>query len=370
MTIRLAIQQRVIPSYRVPFLELLANQPTIELGVFAGAPQDVEQINFVKHIQNVDFEFSKNKHIFEGKFYFCLQPAFKTWIRNWNPDILIAEANPRYLSTPAVLKWMRSKSKPVLGWGLGVPHYSGMFSGLRNNSRRKFLSAFSGMIAYSQQGAKQYLQSGFTPEQVYIAKNATSPAPQTDPPQRSYFSIARKPIVLYVGRLQKRKRIDSLINVCGKLPENIQPELWIVGNGEIRDELEGLAKSVYPNTRFWGQKFGEELESIFIKADLFVLPGTGGLAVQQAMSFALPVVVAEGDGTQSDLVNETNGWNILPNDENQLHEVILEALTSPEKMHEKGLAGYEKVKNSVNIENMVSVFMKAITETLVRKNHQ
>ena len=370
MSIRLAIQQRVIPSYRVPFLELLAIQPIIELGVFAGAPQDVERINFVEHIQNVDFEFSKNKHFFGGNIYFCLQPAFKNWIRNWNPDILIAEANPRYLSTPAVLKWMTSKSKPVLGWGLGVPQYSGMFSGLRNNSRRKFLSAFSGMIAYSQQGAEQYLQSGFTPEQVYIAKNATSPAPQADLPKRSDFSVARKPILLYVGRLQTRKRIDSLIQVCGKLPQNIQPELWIVGDGEIRNELEALAKSVYPKTKFWGQKFGEELESIFMKADLFVLPGTGGLAVQQAMSFALPVVVAEGDGTQSDLVNETNGWNILPNDENQLYYVILEALSSPEKMHEKGLAGYEMVKNSVNIENMVSVFIKAITETLSRKNFQ
>ena len=40
----------------------------------------------------------------------------------------------------------------------------------------------------------------------------------------------------------------------------------------------------------------------FAGADLFVLPGTGGLAVQEAMSYALPVIVAKGDGTQEDLV--------------------------------------------------------------------
>ena len=36
------------------------------------------------------------------------------------------------------------------------------------------------------------------------------------------------------------------------------------------------------------------LKPLLDQADLFVLPGTGGLAVQQAMSSALPVIVAEG----------------------------------------------------------------------------
>lgn len=370
MPIRLAIQQRVIPAYRAPFLELLSSQPNLELGVFAGAPRENERINYVKQISHVDFQFSSNIHILNGGFYFCVQPSFKNWIRNWNPNILIVEANPRYLSTTGVVKWMRKNSKSVLGWGLGVPQYTGIFSDLRNNSRQKFLSAFSGMIAYSQLGAKQYIQAGFCGDQVFVAKNATAPAPSTLPPQRMDFSGSRKPIILYVGRLQKRKRIDSLIRVCGRLPENIQPELWIVGEGEIHSELEILAESIYPNTKFWGEKYGNELDSIFIKADLFVLPGTGGLAVQQAMSFALPVIVAEGDGTQSDLVNQTNGWNISPNDENQLYATVLDALSVPQIMREKGLAGYHTVKNDVNIENMVSVFMEAVTETLSRKNHR
>ena len=67
-----------------------------------------------------------------------------------------------------------------------------------------------------------------------------------------------------------------------------------------------------------GDLRGEALAQRFREADLFVLPGTGGLAVQQAMSYALPVLVAEADGTQADLVRERNGRVLPPGDEDAL----------------------------------------------------
>jgi glycosyltransferase involved in cell wall biosynthesis len=368
--IRLAIQQRVIPAYRAPFLELLASHPDLQVGVFAGEPKDKEQIKIVRQLKGIDYQLSKNIHLFDGKFYICLQPEFKNWIEKWNPDVLIVEANPRYRSTPAVIQWMRQKNKPVIGWGLGVPEYFGLLSGLRNRSREKFLGSLSAIIAYSQKGAQQYIQSGFNPDDVYVAKNATAPAPTSPPPEHETWGDSRDPILLYVGRLQKRKRIDSLIRICARLPEKVRPQLWIVGDGNIKPELEALASNVYPKTTFWGEKFGQELSNLFSKADLFVLPGTGGLAVQQAMSFALPVIVADGDGTQSDLINHTNGWMVTPGDEQQLFQTIQTALNSPELLLSMGNAGYEIVKNQVNIENMVSVFVKACKDALNKGSKQ
>ena len=109
-------------------------------------------------------------------------------------------------------------------------------------------------------------------------------------------------MILFVGRLQARKRVDALMRVCAALPENEQPELWIVGDGPERATLEALAETMYPRARFYGAVHGPDLAPLFARADLFVLPGTGGLAVQEAMSYALPVIVAEADGTQSNLV--------------------------------------------------------------------
>jgi len=46
----------------------------------------------------------------------CLQR-----VREFRPDALIMEANPRYLSTASAVKWMHKQNRPVIGWGLGAP---------------------------------------------------------------------------------------------------------------------------------------------------------------------------------------------------------------------------------------------------------
>jgi glycosyltransferase involved in cell wall biosynthesis len=118
--------------------------------------------------------------------------------------------------------------------------------------------------------------------------------------QRSTFNCQTSTItLLFVGRLQARKRIDALLRACAELGTN--PRLLIVGDGPERAALESLAKEIYPSAEFVGAKHGAELKPYFEQADLFVLPGTGGLAVQEAMSYGLPVIVAKGDGTQDDL---------------------------------------------------------------------
>ena len=98
-------------------------------------------------------------------------------------------------------------------------------------------------------------------------------------------------------------------------------------------------------------------------ADLFVLPGTGGLAVQEAMVYGLPVVVAEGDGTQEDLVRSENGWLIPANDENALSSALEEALIDPVRLRKMGAASFKIVQNEINIEQMVNVFVEAINST-------
>jgi glycosyltransferase involved in cell wall biosynthesis len=167
---------------------------------------------------------------------------------------------------------------------------------------------------------------------------------------------------LFVGRLQTRKRVDLLIKACAELPAHIQPRLTVVGEGPARAELENLAREIYPRTEFCGYRCGKELDAMFVSADLFILPGTGGLAVQQAMSHALPVIVGKADGSQSNLVFSENGW-LLPTEEAfQLKDIILEALTDIPRLRQMGIQSYRIVREEVNIEKMIDVFTCAILE--------
>jgi glycosyltransferase involved in cell wall biosynthesis len=136
--------------------------------------------------------------------------------------------------------------------------------------------------------------------------------------------------------------------------------LWIVGDGPERESLQALAKSIYPSAEFPGSRTGPDLEPYLTDADLFVLPGTGGLAVQQAMAYGLPVIVAEGDGTQDDLVRENNGWRIPPGDLTALVEVLSDALSDVERLRRMGVESYRLVVEEVNLEAMVDVFIEAL----------
>ncbi|HNA56059.1 MAG TPA: glycosyltransferase [Anaerolineales bacterium] len=350
---RLGLQQRVLPSYRVPFFDLLA-QSCESMSLFAGQARPVEMIASGRP-QVAAYHEAKNIHLFSGAFYLCHQQNFISWLAEWDPHTLIVEANPRYLATSAAVNWMHARGRKVIGWGLGSPPLSGPLAGFRQKSRISFLSKFDALLAYSQRGADEYAALGFPREKIFVAHNSVSPKP-TFNLQPATFKPT--PSILFVGRLQARKRVDHLLRACAEMDS--KPRLMIVGDGPERAALESLAKDVYPSAEFIGAKHGADLKPYFEQADLFVLPGTGGLAVQEAMSYGLPVIVAKGDGTQDDLVRDGNGWQIQPEDYGALVSTMKNALSDTARLRKMGTESFRIVSEEINIQKMVEVFVDAL----------
>ncbi|MBV6396961.1 MAG: D-inositol-3-phosphate glycosyltransferase [Anaerolineales bacterium] len=309
---------------------------------------------------------AENLHLFRGRFYLCYQRGLIRWLEKTNPDALIVEANPRYLATPFAVKWMRARGRKVIGWGLGAPWPPSSLRDTppiseRNGGRwrgvwSQFINQFDALIAYSQRGADEYTALGFPREKIFVAMNAVAPKPTSPLDFRPL--IFDQPSILFVGRLQARKRVDWLLRACAEMER--QPRLVIVGDGPERAALESLAREVYPAAQFAGAKHGAELNPYFAQANLFVLPGTGGLAIQEAMSHGLPVIVAKGDGTQDDLVRETNGWQIPPEEYDALVGVMREALTDMNRLRRMGDESRRIVAQEINLETMVAAFVRAL----------
>jgi glycosyltransferase involved in cell wall biosynthesis len=361
---RLGLQQRVVPSYRAAFFDALAQGCEGGLNVFAGLPLAKEGIEPARRLQKAQLVVANNRYFLDpsSPLFFCWQGNFLDWLESWQPEVLIVEANPRYPDTRRAIQWMQAKKRKVIGWGLGAPPIRGLFSGIRKRERFGLLRSLDAIIAYSRQGAQQYNQLGLSLERIYVASNAVAPSPN-EPPQQKPVNIGGQVTVLFVGRLQWRKRLDLLLKACSNLSKDIQPRLLVVGEGPAQSEFKELAQRIYPSAEFCGAKYGNELKAYFDKADLFVLPGTGGLAIQQAMAHGLPVIVAKGDGTQEDLVRSENGWLVAPDDLQALTLALSQALTKPAKLSEMGMASYRIVADEINIQQMVKVFLKAIRET-------
>jgi glycosyltransferase involved in cell wall biosynthesis len=356
---RLGLQQRVFPAYRAPFFDALARACTRGLSVFSGEPMDDEALGQEGVLNDAQHILARNYYFGAGPFLTVWQHGFLNWLDHWNPDILIVEANPRNASTNPALQWMRSRHRPVIGWGLGAPPVRGPLPEVFEKSRRRFLARFDALIAYSNTGVKQFMAAGFPKERIFLAPNAVTPRPALPPASRPDTFAGGKPAVLFVGRLQPRKRVDALIRACAELPHDLHPRLVIVGDGPSRPELEALAQAVYPEAQFVGEKHASALAPYYAAADLFVLPGTGGLAVQQAMAAGLPVLVAEADGTQADLVRPQNGWLMPPGDDAALTALLAEALSDPERLRRMGQESFRIVSEEVNLDIMVDVFAQA-----------
>jgi glycosyltransferase involved in cell wall biosynthesis len=363
---KLAVQQRVLPSYRAPFFDALALSCKGGLSLFAGQARSVEAINAAQTLEHAQLYPADNRHLFGGPFYICYQANILAWLESWGPDALVLEANPRYPSSVKAIDWMHARGKPVLGWSLGAPPVRGPFAGLRRAWRERFLNRLDGFITYSQRGAEEHTALGIPAEKVFVAHNAAVPRPSSPPPARpAEFAPAT---VLFVGRLQARKKLDVLFRACASLPESQQPRLLIVGDGPARPTFETQAAKIYPRAEFLGAKHGSELDPIYAQADLFVLPGTGGLAIQQAMSHGLPVIVARGDGTQEDLVRPGNGWLIAPDDQDALNAALAEALSDHARLRRMGAESYRITAEEINLEQMVASFVRAVNAVKLSPN--
>lgn len=360
--VRLALQQRVLPEYRAPFFELLAQSCPQGLGLFAGEARPQEAITPFTRLQKAVYFPSNNVHILSGPAYALLQPSFVDWLTIWEPGALIVEANPRYLSTPAAAHWMHEHNGPVIGWGLGAPPAKGIEASLRT----RFLQNLDAVISYSRTGVDQFIAAGLPPECVFVAPNAVSPRPTQASILRPPYFAGDRASLLFIGRLQARKRLDVLLRACATLPYSLRPNLVIIGDGPEREPLQLLADEIYPAAVFTGAKHGAELEPYFAAADLFVLPGTGGLAVQQAMAHSLPVLVGEADGTQSELVRSENGWLLTDDSVETLTKTLQVALSSPARLRQMGEASYRIVDSEVNLEGMVEVFVQTVNFALSR----
>ena len=93
------------------------------------------------------------------------------------------------------------------------------------------------------------------------------------------------PLLLYVGRLAREKRIQDLKPLLARFPG---ARLALVGTGPHEGELKELFQG--SNCVFTGQLSGQELSAAFASAGVIVIPsdsGTLGFVVLEAMACIL-----------------------------------------------------------------------------------
>jgi glycosyltransferase involved in cell wall biosynthesis len=172
-------------------------------------------------------------------------------------------------------------------------------------------------------------------------------------------------IFLYVGGIFKEKRLDILIKSFAYLEKKYpNAVLWIVGDGPDKTKIYDLSKKLeVSNIVFWGRNF-QEVDKFFSAADFFVLPGVGGLALNQAMLWQCLCIVSEADGTEDDLVIDGITGLRFEKGSSKSLTVAMEnfLLLDKDKLDLMKKKCENKILNDANVNTMIKIFETTFNE--------
>jgi glycosyltransferase involved in cell wall biosynthesis len=180
------------------------------------------------------------------------------------------------------------------------------------------------------------------------------------------------PRILHIGRLVKWKRVDLLIEafckIAGKYPDS---ELVIIGDGPEKDVLfhqsqkTGLAKRII----FTGAIHDSHTLGRYMhESSVYVLAGMGGLSINDAMCFSLPVICSVCDGTEKDLITDgINGYFFKPGDADSLADKIDKILSDKERSKRMGAESYQVIKEKINLDTVAQRYMDAFNYVMNKK---
>lgn len=307
--------------------------------------------------------------------YLVFSPLLFVRMAEAKPDLLILEDISSLPNSLLCAVYCRLKNKPYLVWGLGkIPDK-------KRSILRRLLNPFihilhsnaAGFIGYSSHAVNVY-SAHHRP--VYFAPNSILDRPSVAHYHKVMQQIEEKYLqadihLVAIGALRRQKRFDLLISLLEKLDTCVH--LHIIGSGSEMARLLQLTEErrLQGRVRFHGAVYShDEKQQIFSKCHLGLLPGRGGLAIQELFYFGIPVLSGVADGTEGDLIQDgVNGFfcPVLMDEEMLfalVRSFINKSLTEKKAM---AIAAVDTILHRQNISRMADGFLQAVNE-LSRRN--
>lgn len=377
--------QEIIPNYRVPVFQRLAKLEQVDLVVFYGKPSKNKLKQNLKNAINLEGFKSVKLPLFE----LCkssYQFSFLKHIISKRPDVVISGKAGAW-DVLLFLLCCKILGIKLLWFSGGVPYIdekkikevseSGKLSKIfgKRNPKRWLIFQADGMIVYSEHASEYYSSIGFPKEKIFVAPNS----PDTESLLRykaildenpgilnelkKLYALRGKKIILMLGRLNRERKTDILINAF-EIVQKKYPltTLIIIGDGYERPVLERMvAEKNLQNVHFLGAIYDDEtLSRYFMLCDVYVTPGVASLTVKMAMTFGKPVVsVAYGLEVHT-IEHGKNGFVVDIDDFEGLADKILLLLMDDNMRTMMGDSAKDTIIKRINIHKMIEGFKKAI----------
>jgi glycosyltransferase involved in cell wall biosynthesis len=155
-------------------------------------------------------------------------------------------------------------------------------------------------------------------------------------------------LVSTIGALHPRKSHELFIEAAARVSAaEPKSRFLIIGDGELRESLEGLARARGLERRLAFTGIREDVPRLLSATDVYVKPGIVegfvGITVLEALAVGKPVIAFETEDVKLALTDNETGLIVANGDSRELAERIVYVLRHPEVGQRLGEAGQQVV---------------------------
>jgi glycosyltransferase involved in cell wall biosynthesis len=231
---------------------------------------------------------------------------------------------------------------------------------IANRLREVVMKRADALLMYGTEHHAQMIAAGVDPARIFVAPNTM------DVPNHQDYAAATKHSILFVGRLQARKRLDLALDSFAAILAQIPPDIHfdIVGAGEPEAALraQAAALGIADRVRFHGAITDDAaLAQLFATAIAYVSPGPVGLSVLHSFAYGVPVITLRDGYHGPEFHNLAHGDNgLIVERDADFAPALQRLITDPALAARLGAAAYRRYAGERTIDHMIDGFKKAI----------
>jgi glycosyltransferase involved in cell wall biosynthesis len=215
------------------------------------------------------------------------------------------------------------------------------------------------LVAQSEVARDDLLLHGALEDKVLLLPHMATPAAQRLPTTaersaaRMRIGLPDRPTVLYVGRLESAKGIDSLLEAWPEVVAARDAQLVLVGDGPLREQAMATGSTLARPDSLQVVGWHADPKPFYEASDIFVFPSeseTFGVALADAMAYGLAIIATPTGLTRGWVRDQEDGVIIPPKDAAAIRAALSSLLADSSRRRDLGERARQRASETFSVE--------------------
>lgn len=299
-----------------------------------------------------------------GTYVLRVQTGVVEKVYEIKPDIVVNMCHVGNVTHWKITSLKKRLGFKLVAWQCGYEYHPGR---LKNFLLDRFLPRYDYHLAYHSNAREYALSHGARADQVTVMHNTINEEKIATLPKAhararvvgQHPQIGDRRIILFVGAVLAEKRIEVILQALDIMRRR-DGVLVLVGDGEHLPVIRRLCEK-RDDVVITGS-IVDGVGPYFDAAEMYVLPGTGGLGINEAMAHRLPIVSGFADGSADDLVVDgENGFRLRENTPEELAKKMATILDTPGLAERMGERSREMITGKFAFREFINRIVNELT---------